>query len=152
VTSSEMESSRNWSEIELKIDLLRKAVTEEPLDWELHQELGRAYMKADKLVEAEDALNTARALNGKDPWTHMYFGNLCNRRGEHVAAIGHFKVAMQLMPDSATPLWCMAEMYECLDEYEKADNYYRKAVEIDPSDEHARSKWAQWQEWYKKPK
>jgi Tfp pilus assembly protein PilF len=55
-----------------------------------------------------------------------------------------FDHAIALDPELAVAHWCSANLYRKQGEYELAEQAYERAVEVDPEDEQAREKLAEW--------
>ena len=117
-----------------------------PNDAELFQKLGGLYRKKGKMAEGKAAFEKSLELDPRDPWTHLFLGNWHYFQDDFASAIEHFANAASLMPDCAVAFWCLAEAYEAQDQAELADAHYRRAVEVEPSNKLARTKFKAWQE------
>jgi tetratricopeptide (TPR) repeat protein len=134
----------NIPEEQLKIDLLRSMLKDNPHDAELHQELGRAFYVAKLTDEAKEAYEKSLVLDNTDGFTHLYLGNWYFTEEEYAKAKEEFEIARDLMPEDATPVWCLAQVFEAEGDFIEADALFRKAVSIDPDDPQARRYLDQW--------
>ncbi len=116
-----------------------------PEDAELFQILGRKYQERGRTEEAKAAYERALAIASRDEWTHLYLGNWQWSQGNHGAAVEWFSRAAELLPERSVAFWCLANVYEAQGLLELADSHYRKAVEVDPSDQQALSKLREWE-------
>jgi tetratricopeptide (TPR) repeat protein len=126
-------------------DLLR-LTAERPDDAELFQRLARRYRRRGQMTEARAAYERSLELDPSDPWTHLLLGNWYFAQRDEGAAVDWFSRAAALMPDDATPFWCLAEVYEHQGRFDLADENYRRAAEIDPANKSARRKLRSWLE------
>jgi hypothetical protein len=117
-----------------------------PDDADLAQQLGKLYRRRGRMTEAKAAFERALELDPSDLWTHLFLGNWYFAEHDYSSAIEWFRRAAELMPDDATPYWCQAEAYERLGNLELADVRYRRAVEVDPTNQRARRKLKAWRE------
>jgi cytochrome c-type biogenesis protein CcmH/NrfG len=126
--------------VEEVIDLLR----ERPDDAELYQQLGDLHFERRELMEAWQAYMQSLRLNPEDPWTCLKFGTLLTICDDKKYARRLFDYAIELAPELAVAHWCSANLYREQGEYELAERAYERAVEVDPDDEQAREKLAEW--------
>lgn len=117
---------------------------------ETYQQLGKALVKAKYLEEALIAFKKSLELNEQDPWSHLYIGNIYYRKKQYEEAVMWFEKSTNLLKDSATPLWCLAEAFEKLDKMKLADFYFRKATEVDTENEEALKRLQSWNRRYVK--
>ena len=117
---------------------------ERPDDAELYQQLGDFYFKQGELMEAWQAFMQSLRLNPDDPWTCLKFASLLTLCDDKKYAREPFDHAIELEPELAVAHWCSANLYRKEGEYELAKQAYERAVEIDPGDEQARGKLAEW--------
>lgn len=128
--------------IEEVLDLLRKR----PDDAELYQQLGDLHFERRELMEAWEAFMQSLRLNPDDPWTCLKFATLLTLCDDKHYARNLFDHAIALDPELATAHWCSANLHRKQGEYELAERAYQRAVEVDPDDEQAREKLAEWRE------
>jgi tetratricopeptide (TPR) repeat protein len=111
---------------------------------ELYQQLGDLHFERREFKEAWEAFMQSFRLNPDDPWTCLKFGTLltfCEGK-EHAREL--FDRAIELAPELAVAHWCSASLYREQGEYGLAERAYERAVEVDPGDEKAREKLAEW--------
>jgi tetratricopeptide (TPR) repeat protein len=125
-------------------DLVRLAALR-PEDAELARRLGRAFRTRGRVAEAQSEYERAVALDPTDPWTLLRLGNCHFAQQDWVAAAARFQQACDLMPNNATPYWCLAEAAKRGGDLPTADVYYRRAAEVDPANRTARRKLRDWQ-------
>jgi tetratricopeptide (TPR) repeat protein len=126
--------------IEEVLALLR----ERPDDAELYQQLGDLHFKRRELMEAWEAFMQSLRLDPDDPWTCLKFGTLLTLCDNMHYARKLFDHAIALGPELAVAHWCSANLYRKQGEYALAERAYERAVEVDPDDEEAREKLAEW--------
>jgi cytochrome c-type biogenesis protein CcmH/NrfG len=117
---------------------------ERPRDVELYQLLGGMYLKRRDLNAAWQAYMQALRLDPDDPFTCLYFANLLTLCDDKTYAREWYERAAWLAPDLAVVHWCRAECFRSQGEYASADQGYERAVAVDPEDEQARAKLAEW--------
>ncbi len=113
--------------------LLRRAVSLNPEFSDAYVELGKSYLHLDNIEEAEKALRTAIELDDNG-WAHLYLGNLFYQEEDFDAALKEFHSAKECFPELSTPLWCIADIHREIGELEESEQYYRRAVAVEPSD------------------
>ena len=117
-----------------------------PDDARALQALGKWYRKRGRDAEAQDAWERSLKADPCDPFTHLYLGNLFYKGEDLDAALERFGYAAMLDPDTPAPLWCQADVYEAQGRQELAEEYHRRAVELDPDDEQAVRLMEEWRE------
>jgi tetratricopeptide (TPR) repeat protein len=122
---------------ELKIAQVQDAIQQNPNSAILYQFLGRAYLEAGNLHQAELAYSQSLALDDSDGWTHMLRGNLHYTAERYDKALKCFREASQLMPDIAFPVVALADTYNALGDYEQTGAQLHRALEIEPDFEMA---------------
>jgi tetratricopeptide (TPR) repeat protein len=127
------------------IPSLLRRIREEPSDAELHQGLGRLYLKKGMTQLAKAAYERSLELDPCDPWTHLYLGNWYEFVQEYEQALECFAYAARLLPDDSTAFWCMAGAYESLGMVDLAAENYELALDTNPKDRIARKRWHAWQ-------
>ena len=126
--------------IEEVLALLR----ERPDDAELYQQLGELHFKRRELMEAWEAFMQSLRLDPDDPWTCLKFGTLLTICDDKHYARELFDRAIALDAELAVAHWCSANLYRKQGEYDLAEQAYERAVDVDPEDEQARGKLAEW--------
>lgn len=117
-----------------------------PRDAKLFQLLGQMYFKRRDLREAWQAYWQSLQLAPDDPWTYLFFGNLLSITDDTKTAMDCFKHAAKLMPHQAVVYWCQGDLYRKLQNFDRAEQVYEKAVEVAPNDEQAQRKLAEWRD------
>ncbi|HEY7308904.1 MAG TPA: tetratricopeptide repeat protein [Gemmataceae bacterium] len=117
---------------------------ERPDDAELYQQLGDLRFERRELMEAWEAFMQSFRLNPDDPWTCLKFGTLLTLCDGKEYARELFDRAIELAPELAVAHWCSANLFLKQGEYGLAERAYERAVEVDPDDEKAREKLAEW--------
>jgi tetratricopeptide (TPR) repeat protein len=115
-----------------------------PNDAELYQRLGGLYFERRELAEAWKAFMQSLRLDPEDPWTCLKFGTLLMLCDDKTYARKLFDHAIGLAPELAVTHWCSGDLYRKQGEYELAERAYKRAVAVDPDDEQAREKLAEW--------
>src|SRR5688572_11642499 len=116
-----------------RIALLKRAVALDPGFSDAYVELGKSHLRLNDIEEAESALRTAVELDGNG-WAHLYLGNLFYREQDWDAALDEFRAAEQRFPELGVPLWCSGDIHREAGDLAKSEDYYRRAVAVEPSD------------------
>ena len=115
---------------------------------ELHKKIGRLYLKEGKMEAAKAAYERSLELDPCDPWTHLYLGNWHYTADENREAAKCFEYAAHLLSEIPVAFWCLGDAYAALGFDALATEHYRRALDMDPSDETARKRWQNWQNVY----
>ena len=87
-----------------------------------------------KDLEIEYHLRRAIDLNAGDAWARVYLAYYLCRRGETVLAIDELKIAIAAAPETGFPHWSLASVYERQGDLAQARVCYEQALEIEPDD------------------
>jgi len=123
---------------------LLEVVRNDQKNFEAHQDLGKLYVKLGDRDKAVQYYKKALELNISDGWTHLYIGNVFYAKHQFQDALKWFFEALKLIPEVPAPYWCIANAYEKINDFENADIFYKKAVEVDPDDDQAHRLLAKW--------
>jgi tetratricopeptide (TPR) repeat protein len=116
-----------------------------PNDVALQHRLSGAFIKRGRAEEARAILEARLAAAPNDPWARLYLGSWHYDFGSLEIAIEYFSQGARMMPDApAVSFWAIAEAYEAMGDDESAEAYYKRAVEVEPSDKMARAKLRRW--------
>ena len=98
-----------------------------------HANLGRVYMENGHYLEAKKELETAIRIDpdSMEPVINLAKLNMNHFNKNHVA-LALFKKALRLAPESAYTCKGLGDIYNKLEEYEKADHFYTVAVKRMP--------------------
>jgi tetratricopeptide (TPR) repeat protein len=99
--------------------------------WE-HYALGRAFLDAHKLPEAESMLQKAVELQPHGLWPRFYQGICACRLGKYEDSVLAFTTCAVLAPDSAGCLYNRALAYQRWNRPERALHDYDAALQLDP--------------------
>lgn len=110
------------------------------------QSLAKWYRKRGRTAEARDALRRALDADPVDVFTNLYIGNLAYEERDWDTALAWFEFAAMIAPDIPPPLWGMADVYEFQGRQDLAEQYFRRALELDPSDEQAARLYTEWRQ------
>ena len=130
-----------------EIARLLLAVSRSPDDSELHQCLGKAYIKQHDYTAAQSAYARAIELNPQNPWNHLYAGNASYSLDDYTQALQHFEAARRLAPRLAIVWVSMADCHAALGQFAAASSCYQTAVEVEPLNETALKNLARFQQW-----
>lgn len=128
----------------LDLPQLLELESETPLDVDLLVRIAIRYLKQYEVVKCHLYLTRALAIDPEDGWTHLYMGNLCNGLGCYDEAVDHFKRALGRLPYVNCPHWCLGDVYAKQGYIRRTEYHYRRAVEMNRSDETARRKLNDW--------
>jgi tetratricopeptide (TPR) repeat protein len=116
----------------------------------LWQALGKAYIERTytlgtfEYAPAEAAYRRALDLDATDPFTHLFLGNLFYARHLYLQALHWFENGRRLLPDQSIAYFLIADTHVRLGHFDLADEFFRKAVAVDPADEDARRRLDAW--------
>jgi tetratricopeptide (TPR) repeat protein len=118
--------------------LFRTALELDPDYGCAHRELGFVLCKHGANPEAAVHLQKAIQLEPGDAWTHIYLGTCLWRCADVDAAIAEFRIAEELKPDWAVPLWSLGNIYECeYKDFVLAQSFFERALQLEPDCEEA---------------
>lgn len=114
----------------------REAIRIEPQLAELHSDLGQLlYHSSDEKLktEAEAELKTALQENPFDTRSEMTLGLIAEKRGDTNAALARYQHALQVDPNSSDACTELAKLLVVLNQREKAQALFERAIQIDPA-------------------
>jgi tetratricopeptide (TPR) repeat protein len=85
--------------------------------------------------ESESYLRKAIQLEPGDAWAHIYLGTYFWECADVDAAVAEFRIAAELEPEWAAPLWSLGNIYDY--EYEElnlARSFFERALHLEPDD------------------
>jgi cellulose synthase operon protein C len=94
--------------------------------------LGQALYKEHDLEKAQSALEKAVALDGKNPGTLLLLSETEAARGATAQAIENAQRAIKLSPGDVRGYATLADLEEKSGDWEKAEQTYQQAMNIDP--------------------
>jgi Flp pilus assembly protein TadD len=115
-----------------------------PDDADLYQLLGSLHFRNRDLAAANKAYRQACRLDPEDPFKCLFLGNLLAINEDKREAMAWFERAEELAPRLWTVYWCKGNLYREQRKYNRADQAYRRAVELEPEDECAQRTLAEW--------
>ncbi|HEY9790077.1 MAG TPA: tetratricopeptide repeat protein [Candidatus Obscuribacterales bacterium] len=96
----------------------------------LHLGLADAYLKADKIDEAEKELKTAADLDGNDPRPHRLMGAILLQKHDYSAAARAYTRALNINPGSVEDLVALGYTYAANDDYMQAETAFVTALAL----------------------
>jgi tetratricopeptide (TPR) repeat protein len=108
------------------------------------QEEAKARMGMQRWEDALPILLEDAAENPDDGWTCLYIGSCYYELRDSDKAREWFMRAEYLMPGNPTPLGCLGDVAHLVGDADKAGEFYREALAIDPEDELAQKNWRRW--------
>ena len=99
----------------------------------LCQDLGKRCILRQKLDDALEAMQESLALNDSDGWTYAYIGNIYYKKQQYHIALDWFEKASLHLEQCASPFLGVGDAYRALGNDKQAERYYRKALEISPT-------------------
>jgi tetratricopeptide (TPR) repeat protein len=108
------------------------------------QDEAKTYMDRHDWASAIPLLERDILEHPSDSWSRMFLGS-CHLELKHFdAALEHFRAAAALAPHESTPIGCQGDVLCATGDWEAAGEFYRKALEMNPSDELAIKNWNSW--------
>jgi tetratricopeptide (TPR) repeat protein len=93
-----------WAEsgtnLDRAVEMLKRAVAQEPANGAYVDSLGWAYFRQGKLDLAEKLLTDATKLLPRDPTVQQHLGDVLARRGQLVRALDVYRAALKLDPEA----------------------------------------------------
>ena len=115
-----------WADSGVNLDraaeMLNKAVSQEPRNGAYIDSLGWLYFRQGKLDQAEKYLTDATKLLPRDATVHEHLGDVLARRGDYNRALGLYRLALKLEPESKDE----ARMRSKISEVEKQQTAQRR--------------------------
>ena len=104
--------------------------------------LGRKALQNEGIATAWKLSQKALAEAPESPVAHEFAGEVLFRRGDFIEAEAEFTRATKLDDKSALGWWGLARIAECTSMHKTADQYLRRAHELDPRDPRIFGDWA----------
>lgn len=117
------------------INVLERAVKRPEAIAETHVELGKSYLGADKVAEADNSFNTAIKMDPNNIANRTSIGNAYLEKELYNKAEAVFGAAIDINPDNLVLYNRMAIALRKQGKHQDAINLYIKALKIAPSDE-----------------
>jgi tetratricopeptide (TPR) repeat protein len=83
--------------------VFQRAIAVTSNNYVAHNNLGIAFLRANRLEEAEYHFRAAARIKADDPEAHTNLGNVLCREGKVAGGMDEFRLAIQLKPDSVEP-------------------------------------------------
>ena len=112
-----------------------------PSDWQVHFDLGLAYLNHDMFSEAVAPFERARELDGNRVATHLNLSLALTNSGDGRAGEAAARTAIALDPSSGG-YFCIGNALRQQGQPEAAATMFRKHLESNPLDALARAIWA----------
>lgn len=110
----------------------RKADELRPGSPETLRMLGNALTREKRYFEAEKALLASVKHDDRNAESFVLLAQAQAAIGKEAQAMDSFQRALELAPDSASVNGRMALFLQTMGEFDKAEGYFRKAIELDP--------------------
>ncbi len=103
-----------------------------------YRELGWVLFRRGPAPETESCLRKAVKLAPEDASAHIYLGTYLSDCGSVDAASAQYRIAEELDPGWAVPLWSIGNVYEYnLEDYDSAQSFYERALQLEPDSQAA---------------
>ncbi len=122
--------SQFLAELDLSIANYEAILKKDPRDKETWMNLGRAYHKKFQFEKAIESKLKAREISPSDPEVNFSLGCSFCAKGDSLAAIESYLEALKYKPDYADACDALAEQYQIIGAFGKADKWFGKAAEI----------------------
>ncbi|MCC7248233.1 MAG: tetratricopeptide repeat protein [Lysobacter sp.] len=133
----------NGGHLDRAIDLLTRALSEDPDSGDAHAMLAFCLVGKKRLYAAELEAGYALALESDSPFAHLAMGAVSLSSRKFVEAERHFDAAKELAPESAEAHRLAASLYRLWGKPERAQTEIEQARTLDPEspDIRAQSGW-----------
>jgi tetratricopeptide (TPR) repeat protein len=125
----------------LSRNLVRPMAQFQPQSW---QDDAKSYMDRHDWAGAIPSLERDIAEHPPDPWSRMFLGSCYLELKHYGRALEQFRAAEALAPHLSTAVGCQGDVLCDTGDWEAAGEFYRRALEMNPSDELAIEKWKWW--------
>lgn len=123
-----------------KAEAMYKDLVQDRNDASLHANLGLAYYRQEKFVEACDAYHSALTLDPKNPDRSAALGRACIAATQYEGAIPHLEKAATYQPKNTELLHLVAECYLQLGKQAQAIESYERILNTEPYNEDVQQK------------
>jgi Flp pilus assembly protein TadD len=130
--------SRRLNQLEKAIDAYQKAIAFGEEDARTYRELGRVYINTGRYEEAATSLTQAIRLEPSDANCHMLLGIAYDKMGLFKEAIDALVRSIALAPNVHWAYGVLHGIYFKQKQYDLAERYIRKAIELKPDEFHLR--------------
>ncbi|MCR4396283.1 MAG: tetratricopeptide repeat protein [Candidatus Saccharicenans sp.] len=122
----------NKQDYEKAVAGFQEAIGLSPNNWAYHFNLGLAYKKLNKLVEARAAFAKAVELNPDSFSANKEMGELLARESEFEAASGYYRKAVSLSPNDPDAHYNLGVCLVNIGQSEEAQGHFQMAVSLKP--------------------
>lgn len=117
------------------VDTCKYVIQLDPGYAQAYSYLGMSYKELQEWDLAIEAFTTAVELKPEQyPWNWINIADIQINRGQYEPAISALEKAFQLLPNDSFAHTCMGRAYLGLGNQEKAIEYFKKAIALDPTD------------------
>ncbi len=115
---------------------LLKSISYEPDYWEAYRLLGIIFIQMGRFEDAENSIKKAVEIQLKsgEPGLYNDLGNLYLMQGKYRMAISEYEKAVNIDKNNAEAIYNIASAYENIGKPDKAVEFYKKLVAINPID------------------
>jgi Tfp pilus assembly protein PilF len=124
------------------VRIYKSILNADPSSTAAHSGLILTLLKKDEVLEAYQTARQAISVAPESAPVHAAMGDVRFRRGQFAEAETEYKKALQLDGRLARGWWGLAQIATCASMHKTANQYYRKAHELDPSDPDVLLGWA----------
>lgn len=118
--------------------ILKKVLASDEFRHEVLTNIGVCCIHADKLEEALSNFRQAVLLNPQMALPHLHSGRVQMALKDFEAAETSFEKVIKLLPDGAEAFMSLAEIAEVQGEKDKAEQWYKRAFDVNPEAGNAR--------------
>jgi tetratricopeptide (TPR) repeat protein len=108
------------------------------------QEQAKTFMDRHDWAGAIPLLERDIIEHPRDPWSQMFLGGCYLELKSFERALELFRTAEALAPTLSTPVGCQGDVFCAAGEWERAGEFYRRALELEPDDKLAKKNWDWW--------
>ena len=117
------------------ITVLKKSIEYNPKHSNSFVALGYAYLRNGESENAKNYFLKALELDPENSYALRNLGGLYGKNGEIKKSLGYLEKAYALNSKDINTIYGLAHNYQQLKDYQKADQYFRKVLEMDASSE-----------------
>jgi len=114
------------------IDLIERSISNNPLYFEAHVNLGGVYKAVGRLEDAAHVYTKALAINPRSLEGHFELALTLQKLERLEEAACHYQSALTLKPDYFEAQNNLGNVYKALERFSEAETCYRKVIEFRP--------------------
>ncbi|MDD5355754.1 MAG: tetratricopeptide repeat protein [Candidatus Omnitrophica bacterium] len=113
---------------------VKKAIEQDPQDYNAYLKLAHFYRMSSRMVLAEEMYKKIIELNPRDGQAYCELANLYRQQGQYAQAEDMYKKAIEKNPQNSKAYTELGQIFIFLRKYTQAEMALKKAIELNPAD------------------